>query len=59
MFLDSDEKKNENDLVESSGTWKDSLASPPTPPKLLTKDSTPEPLASDINGISKMPNHVE
>jgi hypothetical protein len=35
------------------------LASPPTPPKLLTKDSTPEPLASDINGISKMPNHVE
>jgi hypothetical protein len=59
MFLDSDEEKSESDSVESSGTPKDSLVSPPTPPKLPTKDSAPEPLANGSNGISKVPDHVE
>ncbi|CAK9212247.1 unnamed protein product [Sphagnum troendelagicum] len=59
MFLDSDEEKSESDSVESSGTPKDSLVSPPTPPKLPTKDSAPEPLTNGSNGISKVPDHVE
>jgi hypothetical protein len=59
MFLDSDEEKSESDSVESSGTPKDSLVSPPTPPKLPTKDSAPEPLANGSIGISKVPDHVE
>ncbi|CAM6015800.1 unnamed protein product [Sphagnum balticum] len=59
MFLDSDEEKSESDSVESSGTPKDSLVSPPTPPKLPTKDSAPEPLANGSNVISKVPDHME